>query len=245
MTVPIQHLLISDLDDTLLGDDAALNEFAARVAQWPGFVLAYASGRSCASIRKSVETTGLPAPLALMGSMGTVIEHYPGTEAFGDWPEARAERWAADGVRSALEQAGRLTLQPESEQATFKVSYFCPDATEDELQRYLEMLTEAAIDANYIYSSRRDLDFLPAGVDKGTAAAYLADALNVPANLVFVAGNSANDTALFNHGFNGIVVGNAHDELKDHGRQRDAYLATRSHAAGVLEGIEYHLKHGA
>ena len=245
MAQAIQHLLISDLDDTLIGDPEALAKLAQKAATWAGFAFAYASGRSCASMRQSIEEHGLPAPVALIGSVGTEIQYYPDSGAFGDWPGDRADQWSADGVRAAFANTARLIPQPESEQTDFKVSYHCEDATEEELEHFLQILSEDAIDAGYIYSSNRDLDFLPSGVDKGTAAAHLARALELTENLVMVSGNSSNDASLFNHGFHGIVVGNAHEELKEHGRRRDAYIAEKAYAAGVLEGIEYHLKHGA
>ena len=63
--------------------------------------------------------------------------------------------------------------------------------------------------ADLIDSSNRDLDVLPAGVSKGSAAKYLAGRWSIPKSRVIVAGDSGNDESLFVQRFPGIVVANA------------------------------------
>jgi hydroxymethylpyrimidine pyrophosphatase-like HAD family hydrolase len=89
-----------------------------------------------------------------------------------------------------------------------------------------------------VYSSNRDLDVLPRGVDKGAAAAFLANEWNYPAARVIVSGDSGNDLAMFQAGFHGIVVGNAHSELKQLD-SADVFHADSSYAAGVLQGLQH------
>jgi hypothetical protein len=43
---------------------------------------------------------------------------------------------------------------------------------------------------------------------------------------------------MFAHGFRGVIVANALPELKAIRGER-AFLSERSHAAGVLDGLEY------
>ena len=59
----------------------------------------------------------------------------------------------------------------------------------------------------------------------------------MPPERVVVSGDTGNDLAMFQIGCRGIVVGNAHAEL----RQLDSehiYQAEAGHAFGVLEGLE-------
>jgi hydroxymethylpyrimidine pyrophosphatase-like HAD family hydrolase len=92
-----------------------------------------------------------------------------------------------------------------------------------------------------VYSSNRDLDVLPAGVDKGSAAAFLASHFGFQPRQVVVAGDTGNDASMFTHGFRGIVVGNAQAELKSL-CSPDVYKSDGSYADGVLEGLEYWLR---
>ena len=55
---------------------------------------------------------------------------------------------------------------------------------------------------------------------------------------VIVCGDSANDIAMFRCGFAGIVVGNAHPELKAMDDPL-VYQSPHEYAKGVLDGIEY------
>ncbi|MCI0361486.1 MAG: HAD family hydrolase, partial [Planctomycetaceae bacterium] len=214
-----RQLVVSDLDGTLLGDDAALAQFArwyerarSRVA------LVYASGRFDASVRASVAATDLPEPDAIIGGVGTEIRCFRTGRELVDWPAVlptlAPPHWDAAAVRRSLAEFPRLTLQPDEFQAGRKVSYFLMDATADELTAIDALLRHFHLACEIVYSSREHLDVLPRGINKGTAARQLADAWRIGADSVIVCGDTANDLALFQQGFRGVVVANAHDELK-------------------------------
>lgn len=238
-----EFLLISDLDDTLLGDDAALRRFAEYFDSLaPRLAIVYASGRSFESMRADVQTTLLPEPLDIICGVGSEIRRYPGGEMDAGWVEQISKNWSTEKIREVLADEADLQLQPESEQLDFKVSYFLWDATTERLDQLREKLRRAGIETSYVYSSHRDLDFLPRGVDKGAAALFLSRELGFDRNHVMVAGNSGNDSKLFEHGFHGIIVGNSHDELKQLADARGNYLSPHHVADGVRDGIEHWLQ---
>lgn len=237
------HLLVSDLDDTLLGDDASLARFRAFCDGHRDLLgVVYASGRFCASIQDRIEHTDLPEPLATIGGVGSEIWSYPDRVPVRAWWERIGARWSADEVRRLLGDVPGLAPQPASSQSPYKVSYYLEDADADALARIRRRLDEAGVGAHLVYSSGRDLDVLPDGVDKGTAAAWLAETLGFAADAVLGAGNSLNDAALMDHGFAGIVVGNAHADLKARADGRRVYVADGTFADGVVEGVRHWLE---
>jgi len=238
-----RNLLISDVDGTMLGDDNALERFAEwHEAHRQPFGLVYASGRFFDSVVESVLTSVLPEPNAIIGGVGTDIQLYPSGEVMEAWHEKISRNWDAAKLREVLSQHPELELQPEEFQSPFKVSYYLTDADPADLQALWKRANEASTEATIVYSSKRDLDFLPAAANKGTAAAFLASQWGIPPGSVMVCGDSGNDKALFEQGFLGIVVGNAHAELKKLRGPR-IYHAHEPFAAGVLEGVRHWIQH--
>jgi len=236
------YLLISDVDDTLLGDEAGLEQFHHWFYSLEGALeVTYASGRFVQSIAASVATTHLPVPVAAIGGVGSDIRDLQTGKFIPGWRERMSNQWDAQQVVRTLLDEDDLELQPEEFQSDFKVSYFLHEALPAHLEKLNSKLRQHGIEADYIYSSQRDLDFLPAGVNKGSAASFYANYRNYPANRVFVSGNSGNDASLFQYGFRGIIVGNAHAELKALANDTN-YLAERGHAAGVMEGIQHWMR---
>ena len=240
-----QTLLISDVDYTLLGDDEHLEEFSDWYRANKSQVrLVLTSGRFPDSIIESVETTRLPDPEIIIGGVGSEIWFYPSRDVVPGWPVCKPEHWNGDRVRSILARFERLEPQPDEFQSDYKVSYFLHNADVAELEQVRAMLGEQSVHADLVYSSQRDLDVLPRGCNKGSAAEYVAHYLGFAPCDVIVCGDSANDTAMFDYDFPGIVVGNAHPELQALHNPL-VYQSTYKYAKGVLDGIEYWLERRA
>ena len=233
-------LLVSDVDFTLLGDDSALGEFR----QWfdtqdPPIRLVLASGRFVDSIAQSIRETEIPDPEVVIGGVGTECRVWPSGENLPGWREQHSG-WNAQLVRELLRPVPELEPQPEEFQSEFKASYFLHDATNDQLQVIHSVLAAGGLAAEIVYSSARDLDVLPAGCNKGTAAEFVAEYLGFHRSDVIVCGDSSNDLAMFDRGFSGIVVGNGSPELKSLDGPR-VYKSSRPFAGGIVEGLEYWL----
>ena len=234
-------LLISDVDGTLLGDDEAL----AAWARWYDgrrhrVSLVYNSGRFVESVQESVAMTELPTPDAIIGGVGTEIHCHKSEARLDGWPLA-GDGWKPSRIRALLGIYSELTLQPAEFLSDYKISYYALSATVELFDDMRKRLAAAGCECDLVFSSQRDLDVLPKGVNKGTAAAHLASHWGFSRDQVCVSGDTANDLAMFQHGFQGIVVGNALAEL----RRLDGssvYHATQSHAAGVLEGVRHWLE---
>lgn len=235
-------LLACDLDGTLIGNPEALVRFRHWYTEQVDAVSAivYASGRFVDSVVEDITALDLPKPVAIIGGLGTQVRLFPSMATIQEWEGDLQREWNAPLVRGRLAALRRLTPQPTEFQSALKASYFLPKATPDELLRIHARLNSSGLAADVIYSSNRDLDVLPAGINKGSAVAYLAWLLGYPKQRVIVCGDSANDLAMFQRRFCGVTVGNAHPELR---RLCGPYVfhASRSFADGVLEGVQHWL----
>ena len=235
-------MLVSDVDNTLLGDDGATARFAAFYhEQKPRMRLALNSGRFYESLMQSVQDTPLPLPDAIIGGVGTDIRFPPQGGWLETWHDEIRDGWDAQRVKQALRGIDGLELQPAEFQSAYKLSYYYYDATPEQLNALDETLRAAGLSAKMVYSSQRDLDFLPQKADKGTASAFLAAHWGLGKPQVMASGDSGNDIKLFEQGFKGIVVGNAHGELLDLKGDDNIYFAQAHYADGVLEGIRHWL----
>jgi sucrose-6F-phosphate phosphohydrolase len=244
MTGRNRWLFVSDVDDTLVGDEAGLRELARMLPAEPHLITAYNSSRPCASVRQTLaQVVSLPLPNYLIGALGTeiqngvtgkVIEHYSPLlrqACFG-----QGERlWDRERIVALLNKLG-LTAHPAEFQTPFKVSYDLPDPAM--LTKVIDCLATTRLEVKVIYSGGKNLDIIPHGSGKGNAIEYLRRQLNIPSERVVVAGDSGNDLEMFVAPYKGIIVANATAELKQ--KQGDhIYHAQATHAAGVLEGLRF------
>jgi sucrose-6F-phosphate phosphohydrolase len=227
-------LLVSDVDDTLLGDDVALARLMAVLAAANHITVAYNSSRPCASLRQSLaENPTLRPPDFLIGALGTEIEYGHSGEPVTEYTAYLSPGWQRQKVDEQMRSLG-FVPHADRYQTPYKASYDIPD---QEAYRQAQVVLRAAdLPATTIFSGGKNLDVIPPSAGKGAVIQFLQVWLAIPADQVLVAGDSGNDRAMFISPYRGIVVGNADADLKAH--QADhIYQAQATHAAGVLEGL--------
>ena len=230
-------LFVSDVDDTLLGNDAALqtlNQALSRAAS--SIVVAYNSSRPCESLWRSIEgIVSLAAPDFLIGALGTEIQNGQTGQPLLDYRQYAEQHWDRSRVFALAEE---LDFSPHSSefQTPLKASFDVPGQwAYSEMVRRLE---SEGLEAKVIFSGGKNLDLIPVRAGKGNAIRFLGKRLAIDPSCVVAAGDSGNDLEMFVAPTKGIVVANADEDLKrlhdDH-----IYHASAAYADGVLEGLRY------
>jgi sucrose-6-phosphatase len=239
----MRSLLVTDLDNTLVGDPDALNvlnDHFVQARQQQEILLVYSTGRSLTSYRHLCTTTPLLTPDVLITSVGTEIYKSDQVLADAEWSTKLQQNWDRSLVQQVTSQFKSLNPQPEPEQRPFKVSYFLDaDMAESVMAEVAEALRSQGLSCQLIYSGGKDLDILPEGADKGKAMQFVQAQYEIGDTHTVACGDSGNDIALFGKN-KGIIVGNAQSELLSWHAQNLAahrYLATAQYAAGMLEGL--------
>ncbi|HLP24116.1 MAG TPA: HAD-IIB family hydrolase [Acidobacteriota bacterium] len=242
MKKPRIRLFATDLDGTLLGETAATARFAAAWATLkPGVrpLLVYNTGRTVEDVRGLVRAGVLPECDYIVGGVGTELfsNLYDYSREFS---ERFAAGWNLDQIECLLREIPAVRPQPSAFCHRFKSSWFWDDATVADLRALEQRLAAAAIEAQIVYSSQRFLDVLPAQGGKGNALAWLAQRLGIPLAQVLVAGDTGNDTSMFQLAdVRGVIVGNALPELRGEADGPNFHRARLSAADGVVEGLRH------
>lgn len=242
-----KFLFVTDLDNTLVGDDNALAEVNNRLQQARqeyGTKIVYATGRSPVLYEQLKEEKHLLDPDALILAVGTEIYTNGRNAPDSDWSEKLSPGWKRDLVVATTSHFSELVPQPDSEQRPFKVSFLLTQESALKVLPQLESeLQNSGLDVKLIYSSGIDLDIVPRHSDKGQAVQFLRQKWKFVAEETVVCGDSGNDIALFAAGTErGIIVGNARPELLQWHNENPAdyhYLAKHFCAGGILEGLKY------
>ncbi|QDV79340.1 HAD-IIB family hydrolase [Botrimarina mediterranea] len=242
----IERLLITDIDNTLLGDDDAmrtlcdvLHEHRDRI----GFGIA--SGRSIELTREALAHAGIEKVDVAICSVGAEI--YYGADFTPDrgWASKLRARWQRDKIEDALSSLSFLTLQERDfAQREFKISYDLDSQVDrnSALRKVREVLATTKSSYSLVFSHGTFLDVLPHRASKGKAVRYLADKWRLRIEDIATAGDSGNDLDMLQGKTAGIVVANHDAELAQLRQQKATrvYFANTAYAAGILEGLRHY-----
>lgn len=252
-------LLATDLDRTVLPNGAQAEAPDAR-KQFREFVrqdhvtLAYVSGRGEQLLKEAVTEYDIPLPAYAIGDVGTTIfvTHDNSWEPLPQWQQTIAKDWNGKThaeLQALLTDIDELTLQEDSKQNTFKLSYYAPEDTDSGklIAAINERLEPEGIDAALIWSIDEAehvglLDVLPKHATKLHALKFLMKFLNFTEEQTVFCGDSGNDMPALVSGLNAVLVGNARDEVKQEARRQspNLYIAQANYSAGILEGVRHY-----
>jgi sucrose-phosphate synthase len=237
-----ERLLVCDIDNTLIGDRAALDELLEWLDEHRDRIaFGVATGRVLERALAVLERWDVPRPDVLVTAVGSEI-HYGRPDLVMDhnWSRIIDHRWDSEGLRECLAEVPGIRLQPARDQREFKLSYFVDRDEWPGTREVRRRIKERGFAASVIFSHHEFLDLLPVRASKGRAVQYLARRWGLDMDDVLVAGDSGNDADMLRSGALGVVVKNHSSELR-HLRGRDRIcFADASYARGILDGIDRH-----
>ncbi len=240
-------LFVTDLDNTLVGDDTALVELNQKLAnhrEQYNSKIVYATGRSLYLYRLLAEAKSLLPPDALITAVGTEMYFEQNQSQYDpEWAEILSQGWNREEIVAIASEFEQLQSQPNSEQNPFKISYYLAEAVAAETIPTLKSaLSERGYEIKLIYSAGQDLDLLPKNGDKGLAVQFLRRKWDISPEKTIVCGDSGNDISMFRGQEKSLIVSNAKPELLqwyEVNSDRNNYLAKSPCAGGILEGLKH------
>lgn len=237
----LNHLLVSDIDNTLLGGDAKdlqhLIEFLNDQRDKIGFIVA--TGRVVDSAVAILKEHGLPDPDVIISSVGSEMYYGPKRHRGKGWESHISHHWNRDKIEELLSTLDFLEYQEEETQRPFKVSYNM-EPKKDRLAAIHDILTRNKCRYNLIYSHGQFLDILPYRASKGKAIRFLSYKWEIPLKNFLVCGDSGNDEEMLRGEPLAVVVGNYSPELEKLKGLKNVYFSPKPCAAGIIDAIEHY-----
>ena len=265
-------LLCTDMDRTIIPngrqpEHPQAREHFRQLCGLPLIKLVYVSGRHLQLVEQAIADYQLPKPDYAITDVGTKIF----CREQAEWTELHAcqkqiagdcQGRSHDQLQHALSSFTELTLQEQSKQNDFKLSYYLSLAADQDkiLQQVDQQLTQLGVAASLIWSIDEPqqvglLDVLPRNATKLHGIEFLQLHLGYGPQEVIFAGDSGNDLPVLGSSIRSILVANAEPQIKQqalqlaeqNGNAESLFLAQQdnfplggNYSAGVLQGIAYY-----
>jgi sucrose phosphatase-like protein len=237
MQQSVTHLLATDLDGTLVGDEEALRTLLRYYdEQEYNVMLIYSTGRYLGSALSLLETENLPHPDILITDVGTEIHYGPELRLDEEWAARITVEWRPEDIKRVAAECEGLIPQ-EGVLSRYRLAYKVQDQAP--IAELVQRLEEANIPHKLVFSSGRDVDILPPNTGKGEALRYILESRGLCDANVLVAGDSGNDHEMITLGYPAVIVGNAQQELFELEEHPLIFRAKKACAGGIHEAWEH------
>ena len=235
------RLLITDIDNTLTGDDEGLARLVEELkASGDKVGFGIATGRNLPEVKELLAELPVPAPDVVISSTGTELHYRRLLVPDRTWEKHIRFQWQPDAVRAVLEGVPGVNLQAESSQSHTKVSYQIDPEVAPSFAEIRQILRAAGLRTKAVLSHGIFLDVIPARAGSGLCIRHLCIKWGFSPDRLLVAGDSGNDEEMLRGGTLGIVVGNYSPELNHLKNRPRIHFTEGCHAWGVLEGVHYY-----
>lgn len=237
----VDRLIISDIDNTLIGDAKGLDNFLKLLKEsYSNIGFAIATGRNLESAVKILKKSYVQMPDIFITSVGSEINYGKSFVEDRTWQHHLNYFWEPEKIREAMSELSGFEMQEQIDQRRYKISYNIVEKNAPSRSKIVRHLRSKKLRAKVIHSHNKYVDILPIRASKGLAVRYLAIKWGLPAERILVAGDSGNDAEMISGDVLGVVVGNYSPELKNLQGKPRIYFAEQSYANGIIEGIEHY-----
>ncbi len=236
----VDRLLVTDVDDTLTGDDEALATLLKQLETTDAKVgFGIATGRNLKEALALMEELDVRVPDVLITAAGTEL-HY-GKRLLPDrsWERQIRYRWNRDEVSNEVSAIQGLKRVASSE-TKYRLRYRLDPDRAPSLREIRRRLRQRGLRVTTILDHEVYLDVIPVRASPGLAIRFFCFKWNLEPQRLLVAGDSGNDWDMLSGDTLGVVVSNHTPELdRLRGRPR-VYFSKSPHARGILEGIAWY-----
>ncbi|MBD2344727.1 HAD-IIB family hydrolase [Anabaena subtropica] len=235
------RFLVSEIDNTLLGDQEALEKLIQRIRdEGETTGVGIATGRSLESALSMLEEWRFPMPDLLITSTGSEIYYGPQIVTDTTWQKHISQNWQPEAIREAMKNIPGVELQSPEAQGKFKLSYFVDTSISPSYREIIRHLRRQQLFVKGVYSHNMYLDLLPIRASKGDALRYIALKWGLPVKRFLVAGASGNDETMLAGNTLAVVVGNYSKEIQKLRGSSQIYFAQGHYAWGILEALDHY-----
>ncbi|MBE9006242.1 HAD-IIB family hydrolase [Fortiea sp. LEGE XX443] len=235
------RFLITEIDNTLLGDQEALHKLIQRIRNEGHTTgVGIATGRNLESTLSMLEEWRFPMPDLLITSTGSEIYYGPQIVTDTSWQKHISYNWQPVAIREAMKDIPGVELQPPETQGKFKISYFFDADKAPSFREIIRHLRQQQLPVKGIFSHNMYLDLVPFRASKGDALRYVALKWGLPVKRFLVAGASGNDESMLAGNTLAVVVGNYSKEIHKLRGSSQIYFAQGRYAWGILEALDHY-----
>ncbi len=234
------RIIITDLDNTLTGDDEALADFNEMLRGNENIGFGIATGRRLDSAMGLIEQLHLPKPDVIDTDAGTQLHYGEDLTPDASWQKQIGFAWRPDEIAEVLDPLPGFERQADENQSKYKLSYTIDPDVSPKTTVIKKMIRAAGLRAKVVLSLDMYVDIIPVRGGSDMSMRHLLWKWGFSPEKVLVAGDSGNDAGMLLGRTLGVVVGNHSKELNRLRKRPRIYFAEAAHARGILEGVAYY-----
>ena len=238
------RMIITDLDKTLLSNTQGLKEFSQLLREKrKETAFGIATARRLDSVLSVLKKFDIPKPDILLSSLGTEVYYSHNLDLSTDWARHVDHNWNPKAIHRILSSTPGLTLQEDTDQSQFKISYHLNNSVNgaSSYQEIISLLRKEEQAVNVFLTGGQHLDITPARASKGLALRYVAQIWDIPLEHILVAGGGGADEDLMVGNTLSVVVANRqHEPFEFTHDEKHIYFTKAANALGILEAIEHY-----